>query len=416
MSVIAATAVGLALAITSAGCATHSKTKPLGQQRPGQHAAVTAKRKRAQPPKPVWLQQLTMVTATAGWALAWSGNPGRDSSTLTLGLLHTTDGGHTWASVTPPAARPLITPLNSYEVEYPRSASTAWFAVTLAGGPTSTAINRTRLFETTDGGRTWTASALIRAPGTVGTLTFAGRTDGWLMLQIGEAMNQDQITVYKSTDAGRRWSLAASTPATRPGTSASGLPSYCDKTGISFATASTGFITAECPVGLADTLLISTDGGRHWSPDPLPVPAGACQQRQCEVSPPQFFGRTGFITLGQYPGPGFLLTSHNAGATWTTVPLPPGNDPYPQAIFYDATTGTVVPAGPQQSRPGVFYLTRDGGLTWRLTRQGGSVRPSGAIEFVSPERGFGWNLNAQPPTIYTTANGGRSWTRFIPVS
>jgi photosystem II stability/assembly factor-like uncharacterized protein len=419
-SVVALTSLALALAVTSAGCAARPRTSPphQGQQRPGQqHAAVTAKRQHAEGPKPVWLQQLSMVTSRAGWALAWSGNPGRDSSTLTLGLLHTTDGGRTWASVTPPAAGPLITPLNSYEIEYPKSASTAWFGVTKATAETSTAINSTRLFETTDGGRTWTASALIRAPGTVGTLTFAGPTDGWLILQLGEAMNQDQVTVYKSTDAGRRWSLAARTlPPPTPGTSASGVPTYCDKTGISFATASTGFITAECPLGLTDTLLISTDGGRHWSPDPLPVPAGACQQSQCEVSSPRFFGRIGYITLGQYPGPGFLLTTQNAGATWSTVPLPPGNDPYPQATFYDATTGTVLPAGPQQSHPGVFYLTRDGGLTWRFTRQGGSTKPSGAIEFVSPERGFGWNMNAQPPAIYTTANGGRSWTRFRPLS
>ncbi|HUD37293.1 MAG TPA: hypothetical protein VMR14_10380 [Streptosporangiaceae bacterium] len=420
ISVIAVTTLSLALAITSAGCATQSRTKLRGQQRAGQHAAVTATRKRAQPPKPVWLQQLTMVTATAGWALAWSGNPNSTTVAVTLGLLRTDDGGRTWTSVTPPAARPLITPLNSYEVEYPRSASTAWFAVTQAAAESATTINRTRLFETTDAGRTWTASALIRAPGTVGptgSLTFAGRSDGWLMLQIGEAMSQDQIAVYATTDAGRRWSLAARTlPPPTPGTNASGLPTNCDKTGISFATASTGFISAQCPLGLADTLLISTDGGRHWRPDPLPVPAGTCQQSQCDASSPQFFGQAGVITLGQYPAPGFLLTSHDAGASWQLRALPPGNDPYPQATFYDASTGTVIPTGPQQSRRGVFYLTRDGGLTWRFTRQGGSVRPSGAISFVSPERGFGWNLNGQPPAIYTTANGGRSWTRFIPVS
>ena len=117
----------------------------------------------------------------------------------------------------------------------------------------------------------------------------------------------------------------------------------------------------------------------------------------------------GFEVTVADPAPG-------TGASWQLRALPPGNDPYPQATFYDASTGTVIPTGPQQSRRGVFYLTRDGGLTWRFTRQGGSVRPSGAISFVSPERGFGWNLNGQPPAIYTTANGGRSWTRFIPVS
>jgi photosystem II stability/assembly factor-like uncharacterized protein len=308
--------------------------------------------------------------------------------------------------------------LNTYEIEYPRSAETAWFAVTRASTDTgaATAINRTRLFETTDAGRSWTASAPIRAPGTVGWLTFAGRPDGWLMLDLGAAMNENQVEVYRSTDAGRRWSLAARTlPPPNPGTSASGLPTYCDKTGIAFATATTGFITAECPLGLTDTLLITTDGGRHWRPDPLPVGA-ACQRSQCAASPPQFFGQAGFITLGRYPGPGFLLTSHSAGATWQLRPLPAGTDPYPQATFFSATSGSLIPTAPQQRRSGVYYLTSDGGLTWQSTRQRGAVRPAGVIEFVSPSRGFGWNMNGQPPAIYTTANGGRTWTRVIPLS
>jgi photosystem II stability/assembly factor-like uncharacterized protein len=406
--------LGIVLAIASAGCTASA----LVRQRRADTASDSrplASRTRPARLTPLWLQTLTMISAQAGWAIGWTGNP-NSRSPVTMALFRTTDGGHAWTGVTPPAARSLLASSNSYPIIYPTSASTAWFAATLERSESNYGVtpHRTRVFETTDAGRTWAESTLIRAPGNAGWLSQAGRSDGWLLQNLGAAMGQNHVQLYRSTDAGRRWSLIAEThPWGQSGTSTTGLTTDCDKTGITFTTRHVGFITAVC-VTATDPVLRTSDGGTHWSPEPLPIPAGACQE--CSARAPQFFGPAGFMAVGSYPGPGYLLASHDSGATWQVVPLPPGAGPYPMATFFNARDGVLIPAGPQESFGQDFYVTSDGGLTWRPVRQGAAVRQFGTIQFVTPTAGFAENLNQAYPLLYATANDGRSWTRFVPLN
>jgi photosystem II stability/assembly factor-like uncharacterized protein len=84
---------------------------------------------------------------------------------------------------------------------------------------------RTVTFGTADGGRSWTRSAPIRAPGYASSLAFTDATHGWLLQSLGAAMQQNPVHVYRTVDGVRRWSLIAET-LRRPGTgtSRSGLP------------------------------------------------------------------------------------------------------------------------------------------------------------------------------------------------
>jgi photosystem II stability/assembly factor-like uncharacterized protein len=359
-----------------------------------------------------------MVTATAGWALLWTGNP-NSRSAVTVVLARTVDGGHTWTEVTPAAARPMLTPNTNYAIVDARSATSAWLAVTLVRSPASKGAtqHRTEVFVTADGGRHWRSSAPIRSPGVAGWLATAGRSDGWLLQNLGAAMQQNSVRLYRSTDAGRRWSLIAQTPPpATSGSGSSGLPTECDKTGVSFATSSIGFIAGACN-DLGDAFLVTRDAGRHWAPQPLPTPPSACESSGCFVTPPQFFNSKGFMTVGAYPGPGYVLTSQDTGRTWRVLALPAGAGPYPKIQMRNATHGLLIPAGPQGSYGRVFYATSDGGVTWRPVPQGRPVwQPGTTIQFATTQSGFAWNMNSQSPAIYATANGGRTWSRFIPLS
>ncbi len=252
------------------------------------------------------------------------------------------------------------------------------------------------MFATADGGRTWTASAPIRSPGEARWMSFADPGHGWLEMDLGGAMGQDPVRIYRTTDGGARWTLAAASPpppATQqapgpPASGPSGISTACDKTGIVFANPRDGWLTTDCN-DLAGALLVSHDGGAMWQPQALPVPAGACRPAGCSAFPPQFSGRTGLLVIAPGNQPPYLLRSDDGGATWH-----PG----------------------QVRRPiGELWFTADRGQNWTAVRQGAAFSPDATITFAGPIAGFAWNPNvAGVPPFYATTDSGRSWTWSVP--
>jgi photosystem II stability/assembly factor-like uncharacterized protein len=367
-------------------------------------------------PAPVWLQSLQMVSARDGWALARTSNP---ASPLPAGLVlaRTADSGRTWTAVTPAQARPLLASDRNSVILHALSASRAWLAVTFDMSPAGYGIHpaRTVTFGTADGGRSWTRSAPIHAPGYASSLAFTDATHGWLLQSLGAAMQQNPVHVYRTVDGGRRWLLIAET-LRRPGagTSRSGLPVSCDKTGIAFAAPADGWLTSAC-FSLTGAVLTTHDGGALWAPQPLPLPPGTCGPSSCLIYPPQFFGPTGFLTI-PHAGAPYLLVSHDTGATWQAEQLPRAAGPLGSVHFFDARHGLLISAPVEQDTPGrVFYVTSDGGQTWTPVRQGMRFQPGMTVGFTSPQAGFALNTNATGvPPLYATTNGGRTWTWYLP--
>ena len=373
--------------------------------------------------RPVWLQSVQMTSARVGWALHWTGNPAGPAR-VALVAARTTDGGRTWTDVDPRPAWLTFDQRGHIVIPVLQASGNrrAWLAAT-AGSPSGYCFipSRTRVFRTADGGRAWAESALVRAPGFVRFLDFTDPAHGWLLQDLGAGgfpVPFDYVRLYRTRDGARHWSLVAQTlRCPRLGISRSGLPTSGDKTGVSFATPKTGWLTADGNV-LADLVLVTRDGGRHWAPQPLPLPTALCRTMGCAVTPPQFFSRTGYLTIGR-PLHGLLLVTRNLGMTWTRLPaLPAGAGAFPQVRFFDTRHGLIVSAGAQGSIGPVFYVTSDGGSTWAPIRQGMRFHHIGfTLDFVSPLTGFAWVIApdlAGTQRMFTTDNGGRTWTAFTP--
>jgi len=361
----------------------------------------------------IWLDSLQMTSASTGWALRWTQNPAVVDDGY-LAPARTTDGARTWTSVTPPAARALLTTPDAQAVLQALDGQRAWLAVT-AATTDSSSVHLTEVFATADGGRTWTESAPLKVPDYAYFLSFADPEHGWLLIAYGGTMGQEPVRLYRTSDGGLRWSLAAQTPQT--GTGSNGLPVTCDKAGLVFATASAGWLSGAC-FFLPDALLVSRDGGVIWASQVLPVPASSCLPDECEVFGPQFVGRAGFLVIDRAPAAPYFLVSQDLGVTWRSEPLPPGAGKDPRVQFFSPRSGVLVSGGPSGAIGPVFYTTADGGRTWTAVRQGRSLSQLG-IDFVSEQTGFAWVSGADatgssPPAMYRTTDSGRTWVTFTP--
>jgi photosystem II stability/assembly factor-like uncharacterized protein len=350
-----------------------------------------------------------MVSATTGWATLSTSNP-NDNSVLQLG--RTTDGGRTWVLVTPPA--PVAALDDGAVLLKAVDPKQAW----LAAAPPVSAGGTTVVFRTVDGGQTWQRSAPIDANQPV-AIDVIGRR-GWLLESLGAAMGSNPVRVYRTTDGGLRWSLLARSQAFGQPTAnrTDTLPLSCDKVGMAFRSARTGWIGAWCNAGYS--ILVTRDGGIRWASEQLPIPESACAQDGCEVSEPQFAGHTTFLPMSDFPGRALLFVSTDAGARWRTEGMPAGAGPYPRVQFFGPATAIAVSAGSQGVVGATFYLTSDGGLSWTAVPQGKHFGRRGAnFDFVSSTVGFAWllpgiNTASPTPKVYLTSDSGRVWTSFVP--
>jgi photosystem II stability/assembly factor-like uncharacterized protein len=410
--------VPLATVLLAAGCGTlpargQSVTQPpaaSGAAAPSARPAASG----SQAAAAIWLDSLQMTSASTGWALRWTQSPAVADDGY-LAPARTTDGARTWTSVTPPAARALLATPDAAVVLHALDGQRAWLAVT-AATTDSPAAHLTEVFTTVTGGRTWTEPAPLKVPGYARLLSVAGPENGWLLMASGGAMGQEPVQLYRTGDAGRRWSPVAETP--QAGTGSNGLPVSCGKTGLAFATGSAGWLSGAC-FFLSDALLVSRDGGVTWASQVLPVAASSCSTYGCEVSGPQFAGRTGFLVIDRAPAPYFLV-SQDLGVTWRRQPLPSGAGQDPRIQFFSPLSGMLVSAGPQGVIGHVFYTTANGGRTWTAVPQGRSFTQLGtSFDFISARTGFAWAPGADangssPPAMYLTTDSGRTWVAFTP--
>jgi photosystem II stability/assembly factor-like uncharacterized protein len=209
------------------------------------------------------------------------------------------------------------------------------------------------LYETGDGGVTWSASRTT-GPGLVGDLAFADGVSGVL------AGGADGTRLYRTGDAGRSWhALTVTLPP-----DAAGRVLRVDRP--TFWTAGDGALLAGSgtEAGLTDaTVMRTADGGASWSP------VAGFRLSSAEQDPRvALVGPEDWLAM---PGPSTRLWTGDSGRTWSrgaSVGLPGAPrtlqlaDPTHGWALVDlgGCTGT---GGDCQARTGL-YATADGGASW----------------------------------------------------
>jgi len=209
---------------------------------------------------------------------------------------------------------------------------------------------------TTDGGTTWQAG---RVPG-ADSLQFrdvhAVDANTAYLLSIG---NGTQSRIYKTTDAGARWTLQFTNP------DSAGFYDCMD-----FWDPRRGIVIGDA-IGGDVAVLTTTDGGAHWTrvapaslPHAQPNEGSFAASGTCLVTRP---GGHAWIVASNADH-GRVLHTADFGKTWSvdTLPLTTRAGSGPQSIaFRDARHGMALGGG-TTAQPGDDFtaVTSDGGSTW----------------------------------------------------
>jgi photosystem II stability/assembly factor-like uncharacterized protein len=205
-----------------------------------------------------------------------------------------------------------------------------------------------QMLRTTDGGDHWQAKG-IRAKGWLHSLHFADSLNGWVVGEEGQA--------YRSSDGGITWQSRGASVLSAIGNLADRIATF---RAIRFIDSRIGFIAASV------------------------VPKKE----------------------GHVPNQGFLLSSRDRGASWSTIVVP-GESGILSAQFLSSAEVWVV-AGLGEK----LFHTLDGGKTWigvQPVSDGGMVT---LVYFV--DRKLGWcvvSYGMSSDELFYTIDGGDTWTK-----
>jgi photosystem II stability/assembly factor-like uncharacterized protein len=333
-------------------------------------------------PSPL-IRGLVMLDASNGWATG-------DNY-----VLRTMNGGVTWYNVLPDAAPGGAFFLNS---------TTGWVIA-----------NSGALYRTTDGGYQWTQFTFpLCGEHLQCYLQFLNNNDGFLLTGGPIGMFKYPVTLYQTGDGGASWTIKfAHVPEGTP----DGLPLGGYKYGVVFRDLLNGWINGgDYPADGYFYLFRTSDGGLTWSHVQPALPAGY-ESAFITIGAPKFFGANQAIlpvwmTIGAGMRDLFLYTSYDGGNTWT-----------PSAGYarnVDAVDIISMSNAISWGNHGNFFVTSNSGGNWTtLTPNVDFGEGYRALDFVSASTG--WLIqdpvNGSTP-LYRTLNGGFTWTLlsggFIP--
>jgi photosystem II stability/assembly factor-like uncharacterized protein len=295
-----------------------------------------------------------------------------------LGMWLTTNGGRTWRASAPQHVREMGDVIARVEQVDFLDRRHAWLlAVDVSGGLHPAYARHAELDWTSDGGRTW---HWTMPRGCCGAVSFLDPSRGWFL---------GPHRVMETTDAGAKWTPVSREPF------AYGVPTFADaEHGVAV-------------VGKGE-LYRTSDGGRRWSRVRLPGHAGALPNVAV-------FGRR-LVIPAEVIGPPrsrlVVYVSDDAGESWHSrpaagwVPLIGSDDPQ----LFSAASPTVWYA----TRWHELAVTRNAGRTWTPVKVAGLPRhwTIGPISFTSAKVGWAVFQRGYVPTrsvLMRTTDGGVHW-------
>ena len=335
--------------------------------------------------EPVIIEQIWMDSATDGWAIGshLDAVPG-----LPIHVLRTHDGGQTWSEVTPPEDN--LAGIGGIE----SSGSNAWVIY----------LGSDRVWRTSDGGATWTASKAGYPEGQFSTIEFSDALHGWMLQEVESGFGSQLVSLFRTADGGDIWQEIINPYESED------LQS-CLKTGMSFFGINAGWVTYDCEGTYLEAFLdVSGDAGESWTEGQLPTPDGAAQSTDegwCYSSSPHQTGNasgTLIVTCvvdedSVLSESAYLYSTEDAGETWNIRDYP-GGEPH----FFDAKT--ILALARDQ------YRSTDSGMSWEKIK---TVSWDGIYSFVNPDRGWAVAVNEDEIALVATSDSGRTWEILRPL-
>jgi photosystem II stability/assembly factor-like uncharacterized protein len=347
-----------------------------------------------------WLiQKFVPVSITTWWVEL--GNPIEETGAYPDRVIRTTDGGHSWQDVTPPAATPATQEAHGTSVSgFFLDEKTAWTWTT------PFAPNEGIVYRTTNGGLTWVPMG--RSPSTNCEFTFVDRVHGWCA-DIGASAGSEGVMLYRTVNSGATWALVSVTSLTDESSKPDNIPPQCDKS-ITFTSPSLGWASMYCLGGNPEYsfLYASADGGFTWQPRQIPLPPCHMDDpedsSEVEFGTPQVKGLAVALLIREGcdhdPGMGVSIST-NRGLTWSTQTVP--SDAW-SAAFVDSRHWRLI-----DSR--AIAATDDGGSHWQNWPLVAHMRDHGFdLKFLSPRLGWAVQSDHEGTVVWQTLDGGHTWT------
>jgi photosystem II stability/assembly factor-like uncharacterized protein len=313
-------------------------------------------------------------------------------------IVRTNDGGITWYNVTPPDLEEIGYTVHTFFLDQ----SHAW----IQKPDFNNFPNNGLLYHTEDGGLSWNISS---TPFSGGDLSFLGADSGWMLADLGVGAGSNAVAVFQTTDGGASWTQTYTNDPNDPEASDSlplgGIKS--DLVPLDMQTAWVGGVT----YSPGSVYLYRTDDrGQTWTPVSLELPQGAEDiELGLDRGQLHFVSATDGFLIVRMSGESTqtaIYVTNDGGDTWTLTPTL-----IPQAGQSDVLSAeeVIIYNGEQ------FYVTRDAARTWATVAPDIVFGDSFALmDFVNPNSGWVVTLAEGRHAIYRTHDGGATWLPAAP--
>lgn len=332
---------------------------------------------------PVSIHTIHMFDVETGWGIGQI----EDSSDL---ILSTNDGGVTWMDVSPPEMQTGASALQAdaafIDMQH------AWV---LYNGSTN-------VWSTADAGATWSPAPALPS-GVLGARFFAlDSQNGWLLRSLEAGMSQVWEALFFTSTSGERWVKLVDPQ--EPSSFA-----RFGKTGWDFSSSQNGWMTHNSQGVSASVFFQRTsDGGASWENvnlSPPPDKPALFENSLCYTHSPKLFSASsGLVALScstfePDEERHYLYSTEDNGSNWTILDYPGGE-------LYFTPDGVIFAAGSE------LAISRDRGMTWELRAP---LAWDAELSFVSAEIIFASAEQDGAHNLYTSRDGGETWTQLEPV-
>jgi photosystem II stability/assembly factor-like uncharacterized protein len=314
-------------------------------------------------------------------------------------IVRTNDGGLSWYNVTPAD----LVEIGSTVATFILDQDHAW----VQKPDFNNFPNNGLLYHTSDGGLTWIISS---TPFSGGDLSFLDANNGWMLADLGVGAGSNAVAVFQTGDGGATWTQTYTNDPNLPDAGDS-LPLGGLKSDLVPLDMETAWVAGVIYSPGTIYLFRTDDRGRNWAPVDLEIPAGSENfELGIDREQIQFVSVTdGFLIVrisGDSTQTAVYVTT-DAGDTWMLTPtlIPNAGE----SDFISAEEA-VIYNGEQ------FYVTRDAARTWTTVTPDIVFGDSfDGMEFVDPNTG--WIMTLDPNnhrSLYRTNDGGVTWSPVVP--